>query len=76
MVLEGHDGSYSRSRGVREAKILLFGGYDGSKFLDDLWELNLRDLAPNHGAGTYYNASGVSYDRILLTISKKKSAIP
>jgi len=60
MVLVGNDGSFSRSRGVREAKVLLFGGYDGSKFLDDLWELNIRDLAPNHGAGTYFNATGVA----------------
>ena len=59
MVLVGQDGSFSRSRGVREAKVLLFGGDDGSKFLDDLWELNIRDIAPNHGAGTYYNATGV-----------------
>ena len=38
-VLVGADNTASRERGVASPRILMFGGYDGGRYLDDLWEL-------------------------------------
>ena len=35
---------------MKEPTLLLFGGYDGVSFLDDIWELRLSDLTKDHGS--------------------------
>merc|ERR1711865_212343 len=39
----------TRSRGVLSPRVLLFGGYDGVRYLDDLWELELNELGNRDG---------------------------
>lgn len=49
-ALAGAHGTPSRQRGVRRPRVLVFGGYDGVRYLDDLWELNLDELGEGDGS--------------------------
>ena len=49
-ALTGAASTPSRARGVRAPRVLLFGGYDGVRYLDDLWELDLEDLGAGDGS--------------------------
>merc|ERR1711871_1593374 len=44
----GLKNSPSRKRGIQRPQLLMFGGYDGVSYLDDLWQLDLNLLGINH----------------------------
>ena len=48
LVLIGLKGTPSRQRGISHPKILMFGGYDGIAYMDDLWQLDLKLLGIDH----------------------------
>ena len=49
-VLLGVQGTPSSERGIETPRIIMFGGYDGSNYLDDIWELQLDHLNKTEGA--------------------------
>jgi hypothetical protein len=48
LVLIGLKGTPSRQRGISHPKMLMFGGYDGIAYMDDLWQLDLKLLGIDH----------------------------
>ena len=52
-VLVGHDGSLTRERGVLRPALLLFGGDDGGRFMDDLWRLSLDAVVAGAGGSAH-----------------------
>ena len=52
-VLVGHDGSLTRERGVLRPALLLFGGDDGGRFMDDLWRLSLDAVVAGAGSSAH-----------------------
>lgn len=52
LAIIGLKNTPSRKRGIQRPQILMFGGYDGVSYLDDLWQLDLNLL------GIYHDLSG------------------